>query len=207
MASEKVIQSLEALHRELDKLSPAIEHVQAAQKISETVKDIPNKHLELIKSVKQTDEDFKKDLKEQLKAESSKITVEVNQIIQSFKDTQGLLKGEIIDLEKLKKTIKDFHVEISKINFPDRLDRIDSNVAGIINAVKALQGRLDLVESNITDQFKNSADFQKDIMLEIKKIFDQNKSFEEKNSKKQQIYNYLTWSILIMLATLILIFK
>ena len=99
MASEKVLQSLETLHRELDKLSPAIEHVQTAQKISETVKDIPNKHLELIKSIKQTDEDYKKELKEQLKSDASKITVEVNQIIQKFKDTQDLLKGEIIDLE------------------------------------------------------------------------------------------------------------
>ena len=139
MASEKVLQSLETLHRELEKLGPAIEHVETAKKIAETVKDIPHKHFELIKSVKETDENFKKELKEQLKSEASKITVEVNQIIHSLKDAQGLLKSEIIDLEKLKKTIKDFHVEIVRINFPERLDKMDANVAGIMAAVQAIQ--------------------------------------------------------------------
>jgi phage-related protein len=207
MASEKVLQSLETLHRELDKLSPAIEHVQTAQKISETVKDIPNKHLELIKSIKQTDEDYKKELKEQLKSDASKITVEVNQITQKFKDTQDLLKGEIIDLEKLKKTIKDFHVDIVRINFPDRLDKMDANVAGIMAAVQAIQGRLDLVERNISDQLKNNADFQKDMRAEIKNLFEQNISFQEKNAKKQQINTYISWSILGILGILIFIFK
>ncbi len=207
MASEKVLQSLETLHRELDKLSPAIEHVQTAQKISETVKDIPNKHLELIKSIKQTDEDYKKELKEQLKSDASKITVEVNQITQKFKDTQDLLKGEIIDLEKLKKTIKDFHVDIVRINFPDRLDKMDANVAGIMAAVQAIQGRLDLVERNISDQLKNNADFQKDMRAEIKNLFEQNISFQEKNAKKQQINTYISWSILVILGILIYIFK
>lgn len=207
MASEKVLQSLETLHRELDKLSPAIEHVQTAQKISETVKDIPNKHLELIKSIKQTDEDYKKELKEQLKSDASKITVEVNQITQKFKDTQDLLKGEIIDLEKLKKTIKDFHVDIVRINFPDRLDKMDANVAGIMAAVQAIQGRLDLVERNISDQLKNNADFQKDMRAEIKNLFEKNISFQEKNAKKQQINTYISWSILGILGILIFIFK
>lgn len=207
MASEKVLQSLETLHRELDKLSPAIEHVQTAQKISETVKDIPNKHLELIKSVKQTDEDYKKELKEQLKNDASKITVEVNQIIQKFKDTQDLLKGEIVDLDKLKKTIKDFHVDIVRINFPDRLDKMDANVAGIMAAVQAIQGRLDLVERNISDQLKNNADFQKDMRAEIKNLFEQNISFQEKNAKKHQINTYISWSILVLLGVLFFIFK
>ena len=61
MASEKVLQSLETLHRELEKLGPAIEHVETAKKIAESVKDIPQKHFELIKSVKETDENFKKE--------------------------------------------------------------------------------------------------------------------------------------------------
>lgn len=207
MASEKVLQSLEALHRELDKLSPAIEHVHTAQKISETVKDIPNKHLELIKSVKKTDEDFKNDLTEQLKKEASKITVEVNHIIQSFKDTQGLLKGEIIDLEKLKKTIKDFHVEIVRINFPERLDKMDANVAGIMAAVQAIQGRLDIVERNITDRLKDNADFQKDMKLSIQNELEKASKTQEIYIKKQQTNTYITWALIIFATIAILAIK
>lgn len=269
MASEKVLQSLETLHRELDKLSPAIKHVETAQKIAETVKDIPNKHLELIKSIKDTDENFKKELKEQLKAEADKITVElnqiiqnlkdtqiltsqnileiaenikngqidliksvkktdedfktnlteqlkkeagkitveVNQIIQSFKDTQGLLKGEIIDLEKLKKTIKDFHVEIMRINFPERLDKMDANIAGIMAAVQAVQSRLDSLERNITDRLKDNADFQKDMKTAIQNELDKATKTQEIYNKKQQTNTYITWALIIFATIAIVAIK
>ncbi len=207
MASEKVLQALEALHRELEKLSPAIEHVHTAQKIVETVKDIPSKHLELIKSVKKIDEDFKIDLTEQLKKEASKITVEVNKIIQSFKDTQALLKGEIIDLEKLKKTIKDFHIEIMRINFPERLDKMDANVAGIMSAVQAIQGRLDIVERNLSDRIKDNTDYQKDMKVVIQNDLDKAAKTQENNNKKQQTNTYITWALIIFATLAILIIK
>ena len=207
MASEKVLQSLETLHRELEKLGPAIEHVETAKKIAESVKDIPQKHFELIKSVKETDENFKKELKEQLKSEAAKITVEVNKILLSFKDTQGMLKAEIIDLDKLKKTIKDFHIEIVRINFPERLDKMDANVAGIMAAVQAIQGRLDLLERNLADRLKDNQELQKDMKLEIKNLLDQNIIFQEKNAKKHQINTYISWSILVLLGILIIVFK
>jgi hypothetical protein len=207
MASEKVLQSLEALHRELDKLSPAIEHVHTAQKIAETVKDIPSKHLELIKSVKKTDEDFKTDLTEQLKKEASKITVEVNHIIQSFKDTQGMLKAEIIDLDKLKKTIKDFHVEIMRINFPERLDKMDANVAGIMSAVQAIQGRLDIVERNLTDRITDNTDFQKNMNQAIQNEMDKAAKTQENNNKKLQTNTYVTWALIIFATIAIITLK
>jgi hypothetical protein len=207
MASEKVLQSLETLHRELEKLGPAIEHVETAKKIAETVKDIPQKHFELIKSVKETDENFKKELKEQLKSEASKITVEVNQIIHSLKDAQGLLKSEIIDLEKLKKTIKDFHVEIVRINFPERLDKMDANVAGIMAAVQAIQGRLDLLERNLADKLKDIQEYQKDMKLELKSLVEQNAILQEKYAKKHQTNTYITWSLLLLSVILFFIIK
>lgn len=207
MASEKVLQSLETLHRELDKLSPAIEHVHTAQKIAETVKDIPNKHLELLKSVKETDENFKKELKEQLKSEASKITVEVNQIIQSLKDTQGLLKGEIIDLEKLKKTIKDFHIEIIRINFPERLDKMDANISGIMAAVQAVQSRLDSLERNITDRLKDNSDFQKEMKTAMQTSLEQNKAANEAIAKKQQTNTYITWGLIVLVVIVLILIR
>lgn len=207
MASEKVLQSLETLHKELEKLSPSIEHVKSAQIIADTVKDIPHKHLELIKSVKETDENFKKDLKEQLKSEASKITVEVNQIIQKFKDTQDLLKGEIVDLEKLKKTINDFHVEIVRINFPERLDKMDANISGIMAAVQAVQSRLDSLERNITDRLKDSTDFQKEMKTAIQTSLEQNKVAQEAIAKKQQTNTYITWGLIVLAAIAIILIR
>lgn len=207
MASEKVLQSLETLHKELEKLSPAIEHVHTAQKIAETLKDIPHKHLELINIVKETDENFKKELKEQLKNEASKISVEVNKIILSFKDTQGMLKAEIIDLEKLKKTIKDFHVEIMRINFPERLDKMDANISGIMAAVQAVQSRLDSLERNITDRLKDSADFQKEMKSTILSSLELSKTTQEVLAKKQQTQAYITWALILIATIAIIVFK
>lgn len=207
MASEKVIQSLEALHKELDKLSPAIEHVQTAQRISDTVKDIPNKHLELIKSVKETDENFKKELKEQLKTEADKVTGEVNKIIQNLKDTLTALNNEIIDLEKLKKTINEFHVEIVRINFPERLDKIDANISGIMAAVQAVQSRLDSLERNITDRLKDSSDFQKEMKTAIQTSLEQNKAANEAIAKKQQTNTYITWGLIVLAVIVIILMR
>lgn len=202
MASEKVLQSLETLHRELEKLGPSIEHVEAAKKIAETVKDIPQKHLDLIKIVKESDEEFKKELKNQLKNEASNISVEVNKILFSFKDTQGLLKAEIIDLEKLKKTIKDFHVEIIRINFPERLDKTDATVSGIMAAIQAIQSRIDSLERNVIDRLKDNADFQKEMKIDIQSTLDKNKTLLHKNietiAKKQQTNTYITWGLIII---------
>lgn len=269
MASDKVIQSLEALHRELDKLSPAIEHVQTAQRISETVKDIPIKYLELLKSVKESDQSFKKELKEQLKIEADKVTREVNELIQSLeiiqinvlqniseiseiikekqieliksiqdtdesfknevkeqlktetdkvtsevnkiiqnlKDTLTALNNELIDLEKLKKTINDFHVEIVRINFPERLDKIDANISGIMAAVQAVQSRLDSLERNITDRLKDSSDFQKEMKTAIQNSLEQNKAANEAIAKKQQRNIYITWALIIIATIAIITIK
>lgn len=279
MASDKVIQSLETLHRELDKLSPAIEHVKTAQRISETVKDIPNKHLELLKSVKEsdenfkkqlkeqlkseadkvssevkqiiqnlketqnhtsqniseiaenienkqidliktvkeTDESFKKELKEQLKTEADKVTSEVNQIIQKLNDTLTALNSEIIDLEKLKKTINDFHLEITRINFPQRLEKIDANISGIMAAVQAVQSRIDSLERNITDRLKENSDFQKEMKTSLQNSLDQtakdiktslehNTATSEAIAKKQQTNMYITWALFVLSTILIVIF-
>jgi hypothetical protein len=118
-----------------------------------------------------------------------------------------MLKAEIIDLDKLKKTIKDFHIEIVRINFPERLDKMDANVAGIMAAVQAIQGRLDLLERNLADRLKDNQELQKDMKLEIKNLLDQNMIFQEKNAKKHQINTYISWSILILLGILIIVFK
>lgn len=207
MASEKVIQSLEALHKELDKLSPAIEHVKTAQRISETVKDIPTKYLELLESVKESDQTFKKELQEQLKTEADKVTAEVNKIIQSLKDTLTSLNNEIIDLEKLKKTINDFHVEIVRINFPERLDKIDANISGIMAAVQAVQSRLDSLERNITDRLKDSSDFQKEMKTAIQTSLEQNKAANEAIAKKQQTNTYITWGLIVLAVIVIILMR
>ena len=63
MASQEVLTALETLHREIEKLEPAIKHVETAQQVTQTVKAIPQKHVELLQEVKSNDAKHKDELK------------------------------------------------------------------------------------------------------------------------------------------------
>ena len=62
MKSPEVLQALETLHREIEKLEPAIRHVEMAEQVTQSVKQIPQKHLEFLKEVKSNDEKHKEEL-------------------------------------------------------------------------------------------------------------------------------------------------
>lgn len=63
MPSQEVLTALESLHREIEKLEPAIRHVETAQQVTQTVKAIPQKHVELLQEVKTSDAKHKEELK------------------------------------------------------------------------------------------------------------------------------------------------
>ena len=48
MASELVLKALDNLHRELERLEPAIKHVETAAEVTKIVKEIPQKHINLL---------------------------------------------------------------------------------------------------------------------------------------------------------------
>ena len=76
MASQEVITALESLHREIEKLEPAIKHVETAQQVTQTVKAIPQKHVELLTEVKNNDAKHKEELKNLFAKELSGFTAE-----------------------------------------------------------------------------------------------------------------------------------
>jgi hypothetical protein len=41
-------------------------------------------------------------------------------------------------------TVQSFYERVEKINFPERLNKLDANVAGIMTAIESVQSRLDL---------------------------------------------------------------
>ncbi len=207
MASNEVLKALEALRKELDKLEPAIKHVETAQQVTETVKNIPQKHIDLINEVKESDFKHKGELKELFTKELEIITVENKKITDSNVEIQKLIKTDLEIIGKLKETVSLFLDRVDKVNFPERLDKMDATISGIMTAVQSIQGRLDLLERNLTDRLKDNQELQKDMKLEIKNLLDQNMIFQEKNAKKHQINAYVSWSILVLLGILIIVFK
>jgi DNA repair exonuclease SbcCD ATPase subunit len=209
MPSEEILNALESLHREIEKLEPAIKHVEMALHVTQTVKDIPQKHIDLISEIKNNDANHKAELKTLIEQELSIFTQENKrlQLITSEIQQQILLEQE--SLTKLKETIQSFHDRIEKINFPQRLDKLDANLAGIMSAVQAIQGRLDIVERNLSDKIRDMIEYQKETRGILQNGLEQNKlmlqSIVEKAAKKLQTFTYITW-VLVVIATFIIFF-
>jgi hypothetical protein len=211
MASQEVLTALEALHREIEKLEPAIKHVETALAVTKVVKDIPQKHIELLKQIKESDQNQKKELTEVFSKELRLLTEEFRKIGKDTEEIQKQVKYEQKYLAELREKTVKLYAEIEKINFPERIDRLDANVAGIMSAVQAIQGRLDMVERNITDRIRDMQDYQKETRLALQSGLEQTKTALQTAAdaayKKQQTFTYITWALVVVAIIITFILK
>jgi chromosome segregation ATPase len=211
MASQEVLKALETLHREIEKLEPAIKHVETAQQVTQIVKAIPQKHVELLQEVKSNDAKHKDELKNLFAKELSGFTEENKKLQKTTTEIQQQVKLEQEALAKLKETVQSFHERVEKINFPERLDKLDANVAGIMAAIQSVQSRLDGLERNIADRLRDMQDYQKESRVILQNSLEQSKtalqSAVDTAAKKQQIFTYITWALIVVDIVFIFLLK
>jgi hypothetical protein len=210
MASPEVLASLEILHREIEKLEPAIKHVQTAQLVTQTVKTIPQKHVELLQEVKDHDIRHKEELKRLFAGELSGFMEENNRLQRATSDIQEQVKLEQSVLMKLKDTIQIFHERVEKIAFPERLDKLDSTIAGIMVAVQSVQNRQDALERNLGDRLRDMFDYQKETRTFFQSALEQSRTGLEQANKRmtnvQRILAIITWALTLTAGGVILYF-
>ena len=208
MASQEVLTALESLHREIEKLEPAIKHVETAQQVTQTVKAIPQKHVELMQEVKSNDAKHKDELRNLFAKELSGFTEENKKLQKTTTEIQQQVKLEQEALARLKETVQSFHERVEKINFPERLDKLDANVAGIMAAIQSVQSRLDGLERNIPDRLRDMQDYQKETRATLQSGLEQTKTAlqtaVDTAAKKQQAFTYITWALIV--ACIIMLF-
>jgi chromosome segregation ATPase len=211
MASQEVLKALETLHREIEKLEPAIKHVETAQQVTQIVKAIPQKHVELLQEVKSNDAKHKDELKNLFAKELSGFTEENKKLQKTTTEIQQQVQLEQEALGKLKETVQSFHERVEKINFPERLDKLDANVAGIMAAIQSVQSRLDGLERNIADRLRDMQDYQKESRVILQNSLEQSKtalqSAVDTAAKKQQIFTYITWALIVVAIVFIFLLK
>lgn len=211
MASQEVITALESLHREIEKLEPAIKHVETAQLVTQTVKAIPQKHMELLQEVKSNDAKHKDELKNLFAKELSGFTEENKKLQKTTTEIQQQVRLEQEALAKLKETVQSFHERVEKINFPERLDKLDANVAGIMAAIQSVQSRLDGLERNISDRLRDMHDYQKETRAALQSGLEQTKTglqtAVETATKKQQTLTYITWALVVVAIIITFVLK
>ncbi len=211
MASQEVLTALESLHREIEKLEPAIKHVETAQQVTQTVKAIPQKHVELLTEVKNNDAKHKEELKNLFAKELSGFTEENKKLQKTTTEIQQQVKLEQEALAKLKETVQSFHERVEKINFPERLDKLDANVAGIMAAIQSVQSRLDGLERNISDRLRDMQDYQKETRAALQSSLEQTKTALQTTvdaaAKKQQTFTYITWALVVVAIIITFVLK
>jgi len=217
MASQQVITALESLHKELEKLEPAIKHVETAVEVTRIVKEIPQKHINLLAEIKSDDVRHKGELKEIFTKDLSSIADENRKLEKTTSEIQKQVKLEQDALAALKDKVQAFHDRVERINFPERLDKVDANVAGIMAAVQSIQSRMDTVERNLSDRLKEMRsefkEAQNSINSSLKQSFSEiaNRQLEsqkviEENiisaASKQKVLTYLTWGLILVVTAI-----
>jgi hypothetical protein len=193
MASHEVLSALESLHKELEKLEPAIRHVEAAQAVTQIVKAIPQKHVELLNEIGEKDAQYKEELKRLFAEELNAICQENEKLQQSTIDIGEQVKTEVEALGRLKEGIQNFHERVEKINFPERLDKVDANVAGIMAAVQTVQSRFDAVERNVLDRIRDLHEFEKETRNQVNADL----GHIVAAAKTQRAFTYITWALIV----------
>jgi len=141
---EKTITSLE------ESKQATLEEIQNATETIKTV-DFDNKFLNL------------KDLIQETVLSNDKLIASIEdqalgqKILDFEKNVNAKIKESYKEIEQnTNKIAKDSAKSITDLNLPTKIDKLDANIAGISVSTQNLQGRLDLLERNLNDKFKDS---------------------------------------------------
>lgn len=169
-----------------------------AEQVTQSVKQIPQKHLEFLKEVKSNDEKHKEELTSLFATEIASLSNANKKLQKTSADLQEQVLLEQEALSKLMESVQSFYNRVDKINFPERLDKLDVNVAGIMAAIQSVQSRLDALERNITDRLRDNQDYQKESLKTMQTAADA-------TAKNQKILIYITWALIASIGVLSLI--
>jgi chromosome segregation ATPase len=156
MPTQTVIEKLKDLQAELETVAAAVKHIDQASKVAKTTSEILKKLPDLINDLKALEEKHRQEL---LKVHKDKIDVlekQLQNLLTEFKEKSKQLTQLIDETNKLVKTISDYHSEIKKINFPERLNKIDNQISAINigvgnlqTAIQNTQKKVDIVLSSV----------------------------------------------------------
>lgn len=149
MPTPQVIEKLEALQSKLETVSIAIKHIEDASMVAKTAADILKKIPELLTELKSVEEKHRKDLQKDLKEKIDVIEKQLQSLLAELKDKAKQLNQVIEETKKLEKSITDYFAELRKINFPERLDKIDNQISSINIGVGNLQTAIQISQTKI----------------------------------------------------------
>ena len=200
MPSPEVLTALEKLKDELTQIQPAIRHIESAASAAEKIKDIPQRHLDLLAELRKVDTVYKAELKGVFNTELVNLTGESKKIAQSTVELQQGLKADLEALVAVRESVKTFHDRVERINFPERLDKLDTTISGIMLAIQSVQQRVESMERNVLDRLKETAERQRETQGALQQNL-------EKGFRQQRVTVYVTWALIVFSVLVLVLAK
>lgn len=222
MASQEVLTALETLHREIEKLEPAIKHVETAQQVTQVIKSIPQKHLELLKDVKSIDAKHKEDLKNLFANEISELSGECSKIQQATTLIQKAIQNQQKEIDKLLKSISESYEKINDTDIPGKLseisefaianngflDELHKNFPeGIDRLVKDMEKMHSANIKSLQKVLDNNQESQSTLLNELKQTKSALQTAVDTAAKKQQTLTYITWALVVVAIIITFVLK
>lgn len=149
MPSEQVIEKLKNLQTELETVSVAVKHIDEAAKVADTAAEILKKIPELLTELKSVEEKHRENLQKDFKGKIEVIRKQLQSLLDELNDKTKQLNQVIEEIKKLERSISDYYAEIKKINFPERLDKIDNQISSINIGIGNLQSAIQISQTKI----------------------------------------------------------
>lgn len=179
--------SLAELEQELSKLKISSETIKKAEAASTSVisecnsmvnKLIAETRFMATNVITENDALAKQVLEKTEKLIDKTISTSEKAASQAIKDTNNSVKSVFEQAYSLQQNSQKLSIEvealmekIGKVDFPTRLDKLDSTVSGINIAVQNMLGRLDLVERNLKDSLDGLHENLYSQFAKLKKYF------------------------------------
>lgn len=209
--SEQVLQALEELHQQIDRMQPAIRQVEIAEQLISEVRKIPEQYIELLGKLGNQEQKFKEQLTNALESQASELKRQVKTVVDSAGRMIDGAKDINKNLSALTGDIKAYYNKMSGMQLDVRLDtlqntlttrfeKLDTHTSSLLLGIQNIQGELDLLESNIGSRLQDEAEKQKIILHQIQS--------QIKTSERRQKVFFIVTSLLIAISTtLILIIR
>ncbi len=157
--SQDIHTHLEKLKTELNKLEPAVKHLQQADENAtalisavSTIHNEYSKHLQAIeKLLVDSNKDHHKQISKDIQDSTNKLNDLGEKITKSFKSVEKEVKDLLDEYKFLSSETEKLVNKIDKVDFPTRLDKLDSTVSSINQGLQNTQQRLGDIERNIKD--------------------------------------------------------
>jgi hypothetical protein len=163
---------LEKLKVELNKLEPAVKHLQKADEnateLINTVSIIHKEYSKHLKAIENLLVDSNKEHHKQLSKEIQDSTSKLNDLgektSKSFKSVEKEIKELLLEYQNLSSETEKLVIKIDKVDFPTRLIKIDASVSSTNQVLQKTLERLGNIERNIKDDLTEK---QKELTLRI----------------------------------------